>query len=112
MFEVLRTCLPQGALRRQAHGAGAQEGHNSAFDLVLSQLRGFGNTDLPAEVLQVVEIPIAVLEFAKGHGRRESAWHEVPAFQKMHHAPTRSRFSDSVTRWAFQKSGGVIGGPL
>src|SRR3954468_877089 len=60
--------------------ARAQEHHDGLFEFVLSQLRRGGDTDALREVLQLFAIPVAVLEVAHRHRRREGVGHAATAY--------------------------------
>jgi hypothetical protein len=53
--------------------------HDSWFEFVFSQLRGRGNADLTGELLQLIQIPIAVRELLNRHCWREFVCHKIAA---------------------------------
>src|SRR3954465_11186206 len=68
--------------------ARAQEHHDGLFEFVLSQLRRGGDTDALREVLQLFAIPVAVLEVAHRHRRREGVGHAATAYLFRRRRPT------------------------
>src|SRR5207245_6702842 len=79
-FHVLHARLAQRTLRGQGSLTRAQERHDGLFEFVLSQLLRGGDPDALGEVLQLLEIPIAVLEVAQRHRRKEGVRHAVTAY--------------------------------
>src|SRR5947209_2860882 len=74
-LDVLHARLAQRTLRGQGSLARAQEYPDRFLEFVFAQLAGGGDADTRGEVLQLVEIPVAVLELARGHRRREGGGH-------------------------------------